>query len=117
VSERTRAFAVERAEKLTRYHRRISRIQVILDEQHQEFSAEMIVHVDTGATLVCRESADGYRSALDFLMDKMERQLKRDKEKHLDHGRDSLRDMQLIEVAPTGDGAYDDDFGPESMHG
>ena len=93
VSERTRAFATERAEKLTRYNDRVSRVQVILEEEHHEFSAEMVVHVAGGCTLVSRESSpDGFRSALDHLMVKIERQLKKDKEKRVNHKHDSLRD-------------------------
>jgi ribosomal subunit interface protein len=108
VSEKTRAFAIERAQKLTRYNDRISRIQVLLDEEHNQFTAEVIVHVEAGATLVSRESGDGYRTALDTLMVKIERQLKRDKEKRRSHDHETVRDMQPAgEVVPAEE-SYED---------
>ena len=85
VSDKTRTFAIERAEKLTRFNDRVDRIQVVFDEGHDAFSAEIIVHVGHGGTMVCKEDSDGYRSALDAALVKMERQLKKDKEKRSNH--------------------------------
>jgi ribosome-associated translation inhibitor RaiA len=43
------------------------------------------VHVDTGATLVAKEKDQHFNRAIDLVVDKMERQLKKDNEKHKHH--------------------------------
>ena len=89
VSEKTRAFALEKAQRLSRYNDRIARVQVLLDEEHAEFLTEIIVHVESGATLVGKGTADGYRASMDSALEKLERQLKKDKEKRRNHKHDS----------------------------
>ena len=91
VSEKTRTFAMERARKLTRYNDRVSHIQVLLDERHEDFITEMIVHVDSGSTLVAKERAKGYRTSLDAVLTKLEKQLKRDKERRRNHKHEAAR--------------------------
>ena len=90
VSDKTRAFATEKAQRLSRYNDRIARVQVHLDEEHSEFLTEIIVHVDSGSTLVGKGSAGGYRASLDSAFERLERQLKRDKEKRCNHKHESL---------------------------
>jgi ribosomal subunit interface protein len=90
VSEKTRDFATEKAGRLTRFNSRISRIQVLLDERHEDFISEFIVHVDSGATIVSKEAASGYRASIISAVEKLERQLKKDKEKRQNHKHDSL---------------------------
>jgi putative sigma-54 modulation protein len=85
VSERMKDYALEKATKLLRFHNRISRIQVIVDGVHEDPDVEMIVHVDSGATLVAKEHRSHFKSAIDLIVDKMERQLKKNKEKRKHH--------------------------------
>ena len=115
VSDKTREFAVDRAMKLTRYNDRITSIQVILDEAHDEFVVEMIVKADWGSTLVAKQTGDGYRAALDALLVKLERQVKKDKEKHRNHKHkhDGLKgqadtDSESEEPEADGEPSYDD---------
>ena len=109
VSDKTRAFVVERAQKLLRYNDRIAHIQAVLDEEHDRFLVEMIVKVDSGATMVAKEeSADGYRSALDALLEKLERQIKRDKEKRVSHGHETVRDPNQADLDEPAEETYED---------
>lgn len=85
VSDKTRAFAFERADRLTRFNHWISRIQIILDEEHEEFVAEILVYLDSREPIFVKETSAGYRSALDGLLVKTERQLKKDKERRRNH--------------------------------
>ena len=85
VTERQRSYASEKAAKLLRFHKRISRIQIVIDDAHEEPSVEMVVHVDSGATLVAREHQEHFKGAIDHLVDKMERQLKKNNEKRKHH--------------------------------
>lgn len=108
VSEKTRAFALERAERLTRFNDRISRIQIILDEEHDAFLAEIIVHIASREPIVVHETSDGYRSALDALLDKMERQLKKDQERRRDHKHQSIRNLVDPSAEVTEEQSYEE---------
>ncbi len=90
VSDRTRSYITEKASKLSRFHNRLSRIQVVLDEAHDEFIVELIVHIERGSTMVAKEAAGGYRAAMDALLVKIEKQLKKDSEKRKDHNKSGV---------------------------
>ncbi|MHC4515000.1 MAG: ribosome hibernation-promoting factor, HPF/YfiA family [Planctomycetota bacterium] len=85
VSDRTRAHATDKASKLLRFHKRISRIQIVMDRNKDDREIEMIVHVDSGRTFVARETGAGFKAALDQLINKMERQLKKDNQRRKHH--------------------------------
>jgi putative sigma-54 modulation protein len=83
--ESLRSYAIEKAGRLTRFHDRISRIQIIAEEVRQAPVVEIIVHVDSGSTFVAKEQSSSFRAAIDVLVGKVERQLKKDKERLKDH--------------------------------
>ena len=85
VSDRMRDYAVEKAAKLHKFHNRISRIQIVVDGVHEEPDVEILVHVDSGATLVAKEHREHFKNAIDEIVDKMERQLKKNNEKRKHH--------------------------------
>jgi len=85
VSDNMRDYAIKKAEKLTRFHDRITRIQILLDDPKGEREIEMIAHVESGGTMVARERAGAFHEAVDLLVEKLERQLKKDKERMKDH--------------------------------
>ena len=85
ISDRMKSYAIEKAGKLLKYHNRISRIQVVVDGAHEAPEVEIIVHVDSGATFVAKEHREHFKSAIDFIVEKMERQLKKDNEKRKHH--------------------------------
>jgi ribosomal subunit interface protein len=112
VTDSQRDYASEKALKLLRFHNRISRIQVVIDDAHEGPSVEMIVHVDSRATLVAREHHEHFKGAIDLLVDKMERQLKKNNEKRKHHHRGAAPPLDGA-VAPEAKGAgredtYDD---------
>ena len=85
VSDGMREYAVKKAEKLTRFHDRIKRIQILLDDPKGETEVEMIAHVESGGTMVAKERAGVFHEAVDLLVEKIEKQLKKDKERLKDH--------------------------------
>ena len=105
VTDRMRDYAIEKATKLTRFHDRISRIQIIVDGVHDQPEVEMIVHVDSGSTMVAKERQEHFRAAVDLLVDKLERQIKRDKERLKDHHKGASPKTGAPE---RGDGSADD---------
>ncbi len=111
VSERMRSYVTEKVAKLIRFHPRISRIQVVVDEAHASPEVECIVHVDSGSTFVGKERNEHFRGAVDLLVDKMERQLKKDKERLVNHkGEAPLKEAFIPPPAPPAAPAetYDD---------
>lgn len=85
VSDGMREYAVKKAGKLSRFHDRIKRIQILLDDPKKESEVEMVVHVESGGTMVAKERAGVFHEAVDLLVEKIEKQLKKDKERLKDH--------------------------------
>lgn len=85
VSEGTREHATSKAGKLLRFHNRISRIQIVIDRRKDDWEVESIVHVDSGHTFVAKEDGSSFKAALDTLIEKIGRQLKKDNERRKHH--------------------------------
>ncbi len=87
ITEDLKNYALAKADKLSKYFDRLNKIEVILDHNKNNFSAEMIISAPRGATVVGHVSDTSCQAALDFLTDKMERQLTKLKEKMKMHRR------------------------------
>lgn len=79
-SQRLKAHAEEQVTKLKRYYEGILDIEIILDYVKQEQVAELVAKVYGTRLAVVEKSGDMYKS-IDLAVEKMERQLKRYKEK------------------------------------
>lgn len=110
VSERMRTYAAEKVGRLVRFHNRISRMQVVVDGAHDDPRVELIVHVDSGATLVAKEHHEHFKGAVDLIVNKMERQLKKNNGKRKHHkGHAAAVDSGGVEGAVVdGEETYDD---------
>jgi len=81
VSDGLKQYCETKAEKLVRFYDRIQLIEVVLDGHNGQHSAEMIVHTEgTQPFVASEEQADAF-AAIDLLMDKIERQIRRHKER------------------------------------
>lgn len=81
VSESLRQYCEEKSLKLTRFYDRIQSIEVVLDGKNGIHTAEMIVHTEhTDPFVASEQNTDAY-AAIDLLVDKIERQLTRHKER------------------------------------
>jgi putative sigma-54 modulation protein len=89
-SERLKTHAVEAAEKLKKYSDGILDIEIILDYIKQVQKAELVAKVYGTRLTVVEESEDMYKS-IDLAMAKLERQLKKHKDK--------LRDFENQRIA------------------
>lgn len=96
IDDSFKSLAVEKARKLLRFHGRISSIQIVVDQEHDEYLLEIIVHVDSGTILVAKEAHATDRVALDSLLDKIQKQLKRDNEKLKSHKGDRVKQADLL---------------------
>lgn len=89
VTEDVRNYVEDKANKLPRFYDRIHGIEVVLDRESEQFTAEMIVRADRKHTFVASDTGPDTFALIDMLVDKLERQLKRHKEKNRNHKHDS----------------------------
>ena len=80
-AQEVRDYAGDKARKLLKYSKNLTKIQVILDAEKDQHSAAMIISVSRGTQLVGEVVHEDIHAAIDLLMDKMERQLVRFKER------------------------------------
>ncbi len=85
ITDRMQQHAVKKLSSLARFSDRVTAIEVIADHAHEDPEVELIVHVRRGKPLVAKHAAESFSSAIDLLVEKMERQLLKLKERKKDH--------------------------------
>ncbi|MCS7014670.1 MAG: ribosome-associated translation inhibitor RaiA [Gemmatales bacterium] len=80
-------FIREKAERLVHYFDRLMAVEVTVDLKGDRKEVEFLVSAEHKHDFVARESAGDVRAAVDMILDKLERQLTRYKEKLQDHRR------------------------------
>lgn len=81
VSKEVEDYVRTKAMRLTKYYDRIQEVEVVLDHESEQFSAEMIVRADHKQTFVARGTGPDTFALIDGILDKLERQLTKHKEK------------------------------------
>jgi len=99
-SQEVRDYAMEKAKKVLKYYQRITKVEVILKPQKDKHSAEMILSVSRGSQLVGKAEHEDLHAAIDLLVDKMERQLVRFKERLKDNRRGTRVEPVPAEGSP-----------------
>jgi putative sigma-54 modulation protein len=103
--ESVRAYAEKRLSKLDRRLHDLTLVEVTLSQEHNpsisdDHCAEGVVHTK-GPTLVARESALTFEAAIDRLVDKLERQVERYRDKRTHEPRRSVRQRSESPPAPV----------------
>ena len=93
VPDDVRDYLQEKANKLPRFYDRIHAFDVVLDHQSDQFMVEMIVHADRKQTFVVSDAGPDTFALVDSLIDKLERQLVRHKEKMRQHKHEGRPDL------------------------
>ena len=88
LSADVRAYVEEKANKLPRFYDRIHEIEFVIGHESEQFTAELIVRADRKHTFVASETGPDTMTVVDLIVDKMERQLRRHKEKNRNHKHD-----------------------------
>ncbi|MCB9849539.1 MAG: ribosome-associated translation inhibitor RaiA [Phycisphaerales bacterium] len=81
VTDRIKEYAEEKAARLPRYYDRVHAIEVVLDHEGDQTVVEMIVKAAGTQDFIAREVGPEALSCIDLLVDKLERQLTKHKEK------------------------------------
>jgi putative sigma-54 modulation protein len=87
LSEEMQSFIRHKAEKLPHFFERLTMIEVIVDLKGDVKQVEFNVTAEHKHDIVARENNSDLRAAVDLVMDKLEKQLVKYKEKVQDHRR------------------------------
>jgi len=87
LAEATQEYIREKAEKLLRFFERLTSIEVTVDLKNDMKVVEFLVSAEHKHDFVATEVNSDILAAVDLVMDKLERQLSRYKEKIQDHRR------------------------------
>ena len=85
VTDEIRDYVEEKVGKLTRFYARIHEAEVILDQESEQFVIEIIMRAGHKHTFVATETGPDPFALVDVTTDKIERQLKKQKEREKDH--------------------------------
>ena len=84
VTQALRAYVTEKMQKLTRHFDQVNSIHVILNVEKLQQQAEATVNAG-GRTLFATETATDMYASIDGLVDKLDRQVRRYKDRITDH--------------------------------
>lgn len=86
ITDSLRDYVTSKMEKLERHFDQVIDVHVVLTVEKQRQMAEATIHVNGGTIFANAENEDMY-AAIDALVDKLDRQVKKHKEKRSDHHR------------------------------
>ena len=87
LSDPSQQFIREKAEKLLHYFERLTMIEVTVDLQKESKLVEMIARAEHKHEFIAHESHGELHAAVDLCLDKIQGQIRRYKEKIMDHRR------------------------------
>jgi len=87
LSDATQQFIREKAEKLLHFFQRLTMIEVTVDLKNEEKWVEFLVKAEHKHDFVASETHPDILAAVDLVMEKLESQVRRYKEKIQDHRR------------------------------
>jgi ribosome hibernation promoting factor len=93
VTDSLREYVVSKLSKLERHFDKVTNVHAVLSVEKQRQKAEATIHIN-GATLFADAENENMYAAIDALTDKLDRQVKKHKEKQSDHHRGSSTAMQ-----------------------
>ncbi len=80
-----KAYAQEKVSRIEKYVNKITEVHVILSLEKRRHIAEVIVHASKTSITATEETEENMYSAIDLVMDKIERQLRKHKGKITNH--------------------------------
>lgn len=86
ITDSLRSYVSGKLERLERHSDQLTQVYVVLTVEKQRHKAEATMHLNGSSVFADTVHADMY-AAIDGLVDKLDRQVKRHKEKRTDHHR------------------------------
>ncbi|MHC4293378.1 MAG: ribosome hibernation-promoting factor, HPF/YfiA family [Planctomycetota bacterium] len=82
ITEAIKTYAQEKTSKLPRYYNSINQVKVIIDgKEHNDINVEIIARGEHNKVFVAQETSEDAYKAIDIVVRKLERQLRRIKSK------------------------------------
>lgn len=101
ITERMQEHATKKLQRLGRFGDLLTRVEVVADHAHENPEIELIVHMTKGAPHIAKERGESFSGTIDLLVDKMEAQLRKLKEKLTDHKhRDAKEERARFSESP-----------------
>ena len=85
ITERMQEHATKKLQRLGRFEDALTRVEVVADHAHQSPEIELTAHLRKGAPMVAKDRGESFSGTVDLLVDKMEAQLRKWKEKLTNH--------------------------------
>ena len=85
VSQDLQDYARTKVSKLTQFFDKIQAVDIIISKEGLKFAVEIIVKPERCESLVGRDSSSDIKACIDLILDKLERQMTRHKEKIRNH--------------------------------
>jgi putative sigma-54 modulation protein len=102
LSDALRQHVEDQLSRLDRYHQRTSRVEVTLTEEKRERRVEARAFVDGDYDIHAEAAAGDFRTAVNRLSEKLARQLKRLRDRRVDHQAPRLNEEIPAEEAIEG---------------
>lgn len=81
ITDSMREYVESKTPRLAHYYDRIESVDVIVDMESGKNRVELVVRADHKNTFVAQVAADQFNEAVDLVLDKVERQITKHKEK------------------------------------
>ena len=114
ITERMQEHATKKLQRLARFEDALTRVEVVADHAHENPEIELIAHLRKGAPMVAKDRGESFSGTVDLLVDKMEAQLRKWKEKLTNHKfpdakEERARAAEAYQPAPPpGEETYED---------
>lgn len=101
LTDSLRDYAMSRLEKLNSEFPRLQSAQVVLDVEKHRQMAEVVVHAPNHVIVDAKEETSDMYASIDGAIEKAEKQLRKIRDKMVDHKQESLGEMEAeIEARP-----------------
>lgn len=104
VPDNFREYVDKKIDKLEKYFHQVIDIKIIIYKEKVDYFSEMVLFAD-GVQFHGIEKGGDWFSAYDLLMDKLEQQVKKHKEKHQQHKGVPLGELPIVDLSSE-DGVY-----------
>ena len=109
ISAAAKSYAREKLTRVGRFFDRISQLHIQLESGKDSSRVHVVAHLDTGATLVADETHAELRAAIDLCSDKLERRVRKEKQRLIGRNRKGAPDAgQPDEEADEREPSYDE---------